>query len=287
MKAEIAPVNDVVTDLTFSVNATDQLSMWHQSDLHLDSPLCDRKTLTKHLRQAEETQSPVLIAGDVFDSMQSHDDPRRRPEELKAEYHVSHYLDAIVQDAVRFFRQFNLQYIFGMGNHESVILKKLNTGLIDRLTYGVNVEGGDALAVGYAGYLRLNFRYKRGNTAFQKVVYFHHGRSTNAEVTRGAIQTNRQAVYMHEADLVQNGHNHQGWIMNVPRSRLSAAGEPYNDLLWFIRTPGYKLSGIATQERFGYGAERHPAPTPIGCVRVDYEFSKHTGVDINPVPIMI
>ena len=168
-----------------------------------------------------------------------------------------------------------------------MILKRLNTGLIDRLTYGINVEGGDALAMGYAGYLRLNFRYKKGTTSFQKIAYFHHGVSGHAPVSRGAIQTARQAVYMHEADLVQNGHNHEGWIMNVPRSRLSAAGEPYNDLLWFIRTPGYKLSGIATKEQFGYGREKHPAPTPIGCVRVDYRFNKNEGVTLTPIPVMI
>lgn len=287
MRAEIKKVNDVVTDLLFSCNATDELSMYHLSDIHLDSPFCDRQLLEKHLKQAEEDRAPVLIAGDIFDSMQTHDDPRRRPEELAAKYHVSHYLDAIVIDAVEFFKRFDLQYIMGMGNHESVILRKLNTGLVDRLVYGLNVEGGDAVGMGYGGYLRLSFKYKKGKTSHRKIVYFHHGTSSNAVVTKGVIQTNRQAVYMHEADIIQNGHLHEGWVVPISRARLADNGEPYNDIQWHMMTPGYKNSGIATKETFGYAAERHPAPKPKGCAKVEYKFDKNAGVDIQPIPMFV
>ena len=283
MKAKIQRVNDIVTDVTFKCGATDSLTMYHLSDIHIDSPFCDRKLLEKHLKQAEEERAPVLIAGDIFDSMQTHDDPRRRPEEMKAEYHVSHYLDAIVMDAVSLFKKYKLQYIIGMGNHESVILRKLNTGLIDRLVYGLNVEGGDAVGMGYHGYLRLKFNYKNGKTTFRKTVYFHHGKSSNAVVTRGVIQTNRQAVYMHDADLVHTGHLHEAWVLPITRERLAENGEPYSDYQWHMMTPGYKGSGMSTRETFGYGVEKHPAPKPKGCARVEYEYNKDGGVKIQPI----
>lgn len=287
MKPKITPVNEVVTDIEYQCKATDKSTMYHLSDVHLDSPFCDRKLLTQHLKLAEETKSPVLIAGDIFDSMQTHDDPRRRPEELKEEYRVSHYLDAIVLDAAKFFLQFKVQYIMGIGNHESVILRKMNTGLIDRLVHDINTQGGEAVGMGYGGYLRLFFRYQNGKAGYQKTIYFHHGRSSSAEVTRGVIQSNRQAVYLYDVDLVQNGHLHEAWILPVARARLSKSGEPYNDLLWFMMTPGYKTSGMETKETFGYGQERHPAPKPKGCVKVEYIFSKNEGITPNPIPMFV
>lgn len=287
MKAKITPINPVVTDVEFQCGATDRLSMYHLSDIHIDSPFCDRKLLTRHLKEAEESKSPVLIAGDIFDSMQTYDDPRRRPEELKAEYKVSHYLDAIVLDAAEYFSQFKLQYIMGIGNHESVISKRRNTGLIDRLTDKLRERGFDAVGMGYGGYLRLLFQYKKGATRFNKTIYFHHGTSSNAVVTRGVIQTNRQAVYQHDVDLVHNGHLHEAWTLPIARSRLAQNGEPYNDLLWFIMTPGYKMSGMETQELFGYDREKHPGPKPKGCVRMEYIFNKNDGVTPTPVPMFV
>ena len=129
--------------------------------------------------------------------------------------------------------------------------------------------------MGYGGYLRLSFRYKNGSSAHQKTVYFHHGRSSSAEVTRGVIQTNRQAVYLYDVDLVHNGHLHEAWTLPISRSRLSQSGRPYNDLMWFMMTPGYKMSGMETRQKSGYDREKHPAPKPKGCVRVEYVYNKN------------
>lgn len=280
----IKQINGSVVDVVFSVGATAQRSIYHMSDLHLDSPYCDRKQLERDLRDAEETNSVVLIAGDVFDAMQTHNDPRRNLDELKAKYKQSNYLDAIVIDVTEFLGKFKLAYIIGLGNHETAVTKKLNTSLIDRLVFGINQKGGHALTVGYEGYLRVIFRYKSGNGAAMKVTYFHHGKGGNAPVTRGVIHTNRQAVAFKDADLVHNGHNHQGYMVPISRACLTQNGQPYNDVMWFIRTPGYKTGGMPVGEQFGYGVEKHPEPSPVGFVRVDYAYSKREGISITPVP---
>ena len=283
-EALIEQVNESVTDIIFKCGATASKSIYYMSDLHLDSPSCDRGTLTKHLKDAETIGAPVSIAGDIFDAMQSHNDPRRRHEELKAKYKCSNYLDAIVEDAIAFLGSFKVDYLIGLGNHETVILTKLNTNLNDRLTKGLQREGRLAVAMGYAGYIRVRFSYKNGQSRAMKVTYFHHGTGGNAPVTRGMIQTNRQAVFLGDADLVHNGHNHQEYSTAIPRERLANNGKVFNDVVWFIRTPGYKTGGLAAGEAFGYGLERHPAPTPVGCVRADYEYNKHTGIEVTPVP---
>ena len=82
-------------------------------------------------------------------------------------------------------------------------------------------------------------------------------------MTRGVIQTNRQAVFLPDAHIVWNGHNHQAYVMPIPRERISRSNKVSNDILWFIRTPGYKDERNRAE---GYGVELNAGPTPLGCV---------------------
>ena len=148
----ISSNGQVVTVRDSGVQAGWSLWYCHMSDLHFDSIKCDIDLLTKHLRLAEERNAIVDINGDIFDAMQSRDDPRRNMDELKAEYKVSHYTDALVMYAADYFLQFKVRYIFGLGNHETALIKKLNTNLIDRLAHEVRRGGGEAINTGKAAY---------------------------------------------------------------------------------------------------------------------------------------
>ena len=260
-------------------------SMMLASDVHFDSSHCDVKLLTEHLRQANETKSPVLIAGDFFDAMQGHDDPRRSIEELKAQYKVSHYFDAIVLDASHYLQQFPdvPVWLFGMGNHETSVLHKINTNLLERLAYDMRLHKMQAEAAGYWGYLRVRMSYKNGGDTNTKMIYWHHGVSSGAPVTKGVIQVNRQGVYLQAPDVVVNGHNHQAYWMPVSVERINnKTMMPYTTMVHYFRTPGYKMSPPDTLEVIGYGAERHRSPTPRGCVFLDITYQKHVGITLEP-----
>jgi UDP-2,3-diacylglucosamine pyrophosphatase LpxH len=245
------------------------------SDVHYDSVTCDVKLFEKHLKLAEETQSPVVIAGDLFDAMQGHDDPRRSIEDLKNEYAVASYFDAIVLDVSRFLQRFKVPYyIIAMGNHETSVLRKINTNLVERLCYDLRLHGQPAEAMGYWGYVRFMFKYNKGGAAVSKNLYFHHGVSNGAPVTKGVIQVNRQGVYLHDVDFVLNGHNHQAYVMPLQVERLSQKSmKPYTSCVWYLRTPGYKKSPGDSLKTYGFGAEKHRAPTPRGCMFLDMTYT--------------
>jgi UDP-2,3-diacylglucosamine pyrophosphatase LpxH len=247
------------------------------SDVHYDSILCDVDLLTKHLKLAEQNKSPVLIAGDLFDAMQGRDDPRRSIEELKAEYKVASYFDAIVLDVSKFLQRFKVPYyVIALGNHETSVLRKINTDLVERLCYDLRLHGQPAEAMGYWGYIRFMFNYKHGNAKASKTLYFHHGTSTSAPVTKGVIQTNRQSVYIHDADFVLNGHNHHAYLMPVQVEKLNAKTmQPYTQSVWYMRTPGYKQSPGDGMQTLGFGAEKHRTPTPRGCMFLNMTYT-HT-----------
>ena len=269
--------NPAVVTMTIPAKRTDERRVMLSSDWHYDSTLGDLDLLKKHLHQAEEWQAPVVVAGDLLDVMQSHHDPRRSIEELKRKYAVASYLDAIVADAAEFLAGFDIPaYVLTLGNHETAILKNADTNLIDRIAADLRyIHHKNAISAGYWGYLRLRFAYTKGADQAVKTLYWHHGKSTSAPVTKGVIQVARQAVYIQDADIVLNGHNHQAYTMPVQVERInSKTYEPYTETIWYLRTPGYKKSPGESQSVWGFGAEKHRAPTPKGCLFLDMQYRR-------------
>jgi hypothetical protein len=102
-----------------------------------------------------------------------------------------------------------------------------------------------------------------------RLKYFH-GAGGEAPVTRGVIQTNRQAVYLPDADIVVNGHSHNSYYIPISRERLSAKGRQYFDIQHHLRTPGYKQSyGDGAQ---GWDVTRGGVPKPIGACWVKLKY---------------
>ena len=117
-------------------------------------------------------------------------------------------------------------------------------------------------AGGYGGWIRFCFSNNDGksNRSSMKLKYFH-GSGGDAPVTRGAIQTARQAVYL-DADVILNGHNHNSYHIPISREHLSDSGNVVFDIMDFIRTPGYNC-GYGDGNN-GWEAEKMP-PKPIGA----------------------
>ena len=103
-----------------------------------------------------------------------------------------------------------------------------------------------------------------------RIKYFH-GSGGEAPVTRGVIQTNRQMVYLPDADIIWNGHNHNNYVIPIKRERISNKNRQYFDVAWNVRTPGYKNDyGSGTD---GWEVERGGVPKPLGCVMIRYKFN--------------
>jgi hypothetical protein len=271
--------------LEVKAKSTHHLPMMLASDVHYDSISCDINKFTEHLKQADQEKAPVLIAGDFFDAMQGRDDPRRSPEALKEQYKVSSYFDALVQDASQFLRKFkNVPlWILAMGNHESKVLEKINTNLLERLAYDMRLQGHKAEAADYYGYLKIVFNYEFGTNAPSRMLYWYHGVSNGAPVTKGVIQVNRQSTWCKDPDIVLNGHNHQSYWMPQPVEKINQLTNiPYIDAVHYFRTPGYQLPSGATRIGRGFSAEKHRAPTLTGCIFLDMTY--HKGRDI-PIEI--
>lgn len=263
-----------VTSAYFNIKSGDTIPLFCMSDIHYDSVKCRRDLLKEDMDNAKNTGRMIVIAGDLFDVMQATGDRRASKDEIRPEYLGQNYLDLVVDDTYEFFKAYkdNL-FIIGLGNHETAVMSYNNTNLTDRLCYMLRQAGSEVIGGSYGGWIRFMFQRGEKNTPQGSLsYYYHHGKGGTAPVTRGVIHTNRQAVDLPDADIVHNGHNHQQYIVPVPRNRLNNKGKEYVDTQLHIRTPGYKSK--SKTETNGYDIERHPEATPLGSIDIDIKWIK-------------
>lgn len=265
------------------------------SDVHFDSVTCDRKSFFADMDLALKKNAKIVIPGDFFDAMNGRFDPRRSMRDVRPEYRDDKYYDLIINDATKALQKYAKNIILICdGNHELSVLKNANTHLIDRLVDRLNqMKGVNIAHGGYGGWIRVMHRGPKIDRfdGTVKVKYFH-GAGGEAPVTRGAIQTNRQAVFLPDADVVINGHSHNAYWIPITRERLSNKGELYFGQQHHIRTPGYQMSyGDGTK---GWEVTRGGVPKPVGCIFMKTKPKQDKGHDVditfepiihNPIPI--
>lgn len=268
------PIKTLAKGPVLSAYFDDIAAGWEQwvlltSDNHHDNPTCNRVLEKSHLEQAKERGAVIINCGDLFCAMQGKYDPRSSMDYIRPEDIGENYLDLIVQHAAEFYGPYAKNFLLiGRGNHETNIRRRHGTDLTSNLVHRLNADHGGNIHIGnYGGYVRFMFTIHKTKRQSINLKYFH-GSGGGGPVTRGVIQTNRQAVFLPDADIVVNGHTHDSWVLPRSRERVSMAGTIYKDLIWFARVPGYKdeyADGTG-----GFHVERGRDPRPIGSIWVRF-----------------
>lgn len=247
-----------------------------QSDVHWDNPHCDRALFEKHLSEAREKDAPILDNGDFFCCMGGKWDKRTSKADLRPEHQTANYFDALIDTATSALAPYaDLLTLRGRGNHETAVLKRHETDLSTRLVERLRAVGSPTVKLGgYSGF--VVFRVTYGETRKRPFkLFYHHGYGGGGAVTRGVIQTNRQAAFLADADLVWTGHTHDSWQVPIARVRLNqdctVIEHTQQD---HIRTSGYKQEygdGFG-----GWHIERGGPPKPLGAKWIVF---RHLGRD--------
>ncbi len=176
-------------------------------DHHWDNPKCDRKLLKKHLDEAMEKEAIIILPGDTFCLMQGKWDPRRSKKDIRPEHNVHNYLDAVINDAIEWYKPYSKNMILGNGNHETAILKNLETDVLERFAGGL---GNNVPVMGYQGWVIFKLMQPNGiNVKTTIKLYFHHGYGGGGAVTRGQISMSRHMMAVEGADIITQGHIHE------------------------------------------------------------------------------
>lgn len=260
------------------------------SDLHVDAVSCNRDVLLADMQEAVNRNAMIFLIGDIFDAMQGRFDPRRSLDELRPEYRRQDYYDFVVKDVARILGPFAKNIVLiSDGNHETATLKNANLSLTDRLIWLLNTQyGGNVQHGGYGGWVRFMLEGNSGGRASVKMKYFH-GAGGDSPVTRGVIQTNRQAVYLNGADIVVNGHNHNAYYVPIVQESVSDAGKVIFSTQHHVRTPGYKSE--YNDGTKGWAVEKGMVPKPLGGAFVNLKVTtngkaKRVGCQIGVQPVI-
>lgn len=243
------------------------------SDRHHDNPHSDHRLELEHLKRARERNALVFDFGDLFCAMQGKYDPRKQLGDIRTEDNGADYLDRIVKHAAEFYGPYaDLFRLLSVGNHETAILDHSGTDLTSNLIHRLNSDhGGKIYKGGYGGWVLFQFEIRTTQRESRRLKY-HHGSGGGGPVTRGVIDTNRQAVFLPDADIVVNGHTHDQYLLPIARERLTRDGVITRDLVHFVRTGTYKDE--YSDGSGGFHILKGRPPKPLGAVWLRF-FLRH------------
>lgn len=232
-----------------------------QSDLHWDSPDCDRRLLARHLDQARARGAPIWWFGDTLDAMGGKNDRRSHKQGVRPEHQVDNYYDALVTSAGEWFAPYadNLA-LYSDGNHETAVTRHTEANLTERVCERLRVHhGGHVQAGEYKGWIIV--RLVDGKHQQTMRIAYDHGSGGGGPVTRGVIQTNRRAVDLPDADVIFSGHIHERWFLESPRVRVSEKGVISRSEQLHVQLATYKEERLSGK---GYHVEKGRGLKPLG-----------------------
>ena len=239
------------------------------SDIHWDNPKCDWNLLKHDLDYCLKNEIPIMFNGDTFCLMQGAYDPRKMKGDIRPEHNNARYFDSIIETAVDFFLPYaNLLTVVGYGNHETSIIKRQETDVIQRFVTLLNYKAGsNVMTGGYGGWLIVNqlVKAKSNITQATKIKYFH-GSGGGGLVTKGALNLTR-AMEMYEGyDVFTMGHIHENSARNDVRDSINfhpSKGYYFNHKqIHSMITGTYKeeyINGL-----YGWHVERGAPMKPVG-----------------------
>lgn len=252
-------------DYLYSVRVKKSIKLMPLSDVHFDSPKCDRKLLKKHLEQAVKEDAYIWLNGDWLDVMGCSRDPRSAKGDIRPEYDVINYLDAVIDDSVKFLKPYADRILFvANGNHETNILKRQETDVLDRMVYMLNKETGSNISrMGYSGWLRVNLERANSSRMMSSVnIHFHHGFGGNAQRSKGVLRVDLDHAHYPDADIIVRGHDHQKWAVPKTSWKLTVKGKQRKTKKLHLALGSYK-DGLK-DNLYGWEVEKGFTPTTLG-----------------------
>lgn len=245
------------------------------SDIHYDSPSCNREILKKHLDFCLKDGRYIMFGGDLFDAILLKDQKRAVPHLIE---NTDAQLNKKLEDIYNFLKPYQKQILFmGRGNHEESIIKYNGLDVLQMLATMLNMGQEHKILVGnYANFLRFTFKKPADRKELHYDIFQHHGTGGNAPITKGIIDWNRIGKSVN-TDLIWTGHRHNALIdASDPVLTVEPNGEILLKNRQCIQTPSYqKGKGLGDNVSFGERFYTNSALAGFGELNLKYQCSKN------------
>ena len=272
------------------LKANNALKLGLFSDIHFDSPDCDKVTLKKHFDYCLKDNRYILIGGDLFDAILLKDQKRAVNHLMEKN---DNQLNVKINEIVEFLKPYQHLILFiGRGNHEESILKYNGLDVLQIVTQLLNSKSKHQIQFGnYANFLRFNFLDNRGKSVLHYDIFENHGAGANAPQTKGMLDFSRIAKGT-VADLIWIGHKHNAIAdYSDPIMYIDRAGEVKMKNRQFLQTPSYQKGRTVNDHNINF-AERfysHQALPGFGSVELipsidngKYTLNSDVRIIVNP-----
>lgn len=236
-------------------------------DPHIDSMGHCGDLFKEILSQCADTNTPVIIIGDLFDAMQGRSDRRHSKQALtQDDIGESPYFNNIIEKVANIFEPYigRIPWILSLkGNHETAIEKYNEIDLMQILKYSLFKKGYDNFHfTGYRTYLKSLFVYKKRKYGGTNLIGgFHHGFG-GARRSKGILNVDINKGMYGSVDYFCTGHTHEQWSYPSQVLKLDNRGYEYKKEVLFMQVPSFKED--ITNVNSGYAVEKSFQPLPIG-----------------------
>lgn len=220
------------------------------SDVHLGATNCDLKLFHSTLQYARDTDSRILINGDLFDALVPSDSSRFVPDSVHPRLRSSNdILGSAVDWAVSLLHPYHdLIDMVGMGNHEVTVEEKHGVDLIKLLI------GRLSPRIRYGGY--SGFLFYKGLKLF-----YHHGMKRT------------EIPHIEGVDVIWSGHFHTKSVEEIIRLSALSSRKVSSRSLFHIQTGSFlttyaPVNGSRTPIHNNYSVKAGWGPQGKGGCRV-------------------
>lgn len=252
------------------------------SDIHFDSPDCDRETLKKHLDWCMKDGRYILFNGDTFDAILLGDRKRSTAHHIT---NTDNQLNIKLNEIYEFLKPYQKNILFmGRGNHEESVLKYNGLDLLEMLTTMLNMGQEHKILYGnYANFLRFTFKEPSNRRESHYDIYAHHGAGGSAPATKGMLDFGALAKGIN-ADLIWIGHKHNALVdYSAPVMHIDKNGDVILKNRQCIETPSYqKGRTIDYNANFAERFYNHTAMSGFGEINLRCVSTKNNGYHIVP-----
>jgi hypothetical protein len=216
----------------------------------------------------------VTIFGDFFDFMQGRYDPRGNKGAIRPEHKVDDYVDAVIQDGADFLAQYCTHVVVTKGNHETNILKRLETDVTKRLVIALKERGVQAISGEYNGWVIFSI-YRNNSDVSRAYASYHHGSGGNAPRSKGVLGVDINQKENPDADIVFRGHDHNKWLVPQTVRRINhVTKKMVRKIVRHVQLGSYKMMS----EKSGWEQEKGFGEPTLGGWKVIFnQYPNHQG----------